>query len=303
VKLEDTLPEGVTTADGKGTIFLTLGDLVAGETKNVELPLKLSRPGSFSNTAIATADDGLKAEATASMSAHQAVLELEKTGPKQQYVGVPYTYDIKVTNKGDADATSVVLVDTLPNGLIATDASDGGKIENGRVTWNLGGLGKNTAKQLRLTVRGVDPGTARNTVSAQSDCAATATVSADTNLIGVPAIKLEVTEEPNPVVVGNDATYTITVSNQGSAVATNVKIVNELEEPMEFLNSTGATSGTLEGLKLAFAPLASLAPKAKVVYTVIVKAKEAGDVRFKTILTSDQLGRPVEELESTTFYK
>lgn len=303
VKLEDTLPEGITTLDGKPNIFLSIGDLIAGETKNVDIALKLSKPGSFSNTAIATADDGLKAEATATISAHQAVLELEKSGPKQQYVGVPYTYDIKVTNKGDADATNLALVDTLPNGLIAIDASDGGRIENGRVTWNLGALGKNTAKQLKLTVRGVDPGTAHNTVSAQADCAAVANVSADTALIGVPAIKLEVTEEPNPVVVGNDAVYTITVSNQGSAVATNVKLVNELEKQMEFLTMNGATKGTLDGEKITFAPLATLAPKAKAVYTITVKAKEPGDVRFKTTLTSDQLGRPVEELESTTFYK
>ena len=303
VKLENALPDGVTTADGKPNIFLTLGDLVAGETKNVEIALKLSKSGTFNNTAIATADDGLKAQATASISAHQAVLELEKSGPKQQYVGVPYTYDIRVTNKGDVEATNVSLVDTLPNGLIATDASDGGRIENGRVTWNLNTLGKNVAKELRLTVKGMDPGTAHNTVSAQADCAAIATVSADTALIGVPAIKLDVSEDPNPVVVGNDATYTVTVANQGSAVATNVKIVTELEDAMEFLTMNGATKGTLEGNKITFAPLATLAPKARVTYTVTVRAKEAADVRFKTVLTSDQLGRPVEELESTTFYK
>lgn len=303
VKLEDTLPEGITTADGKPKIFLELGDLIAGETKNVEIGLKLSRPGAFSNTAIATADDGLRAEATAGMSAHQAVLELEKTGPKQQYVGVPYTYDIKVTNKGDAEAVNVQLVDLLPNGLVAVDASDGGRIENGRVTWTFSTLAKATAKQLKLTVKGVDPGTAHNTVSAQADCAAVATVSADTTLIGVPAVKLDVTEDPNPVVVGNEATYTITVSNQGSAVATNLNIVSELENPMEFLSMQGSTQGKVDGNKVTFNTLATLAPKAKAVYTIVVKAKEAGDVRFKTSLTSDQLSRPVEEIESTTFYK
>jgi uncharacterized repeat protein (TIGR01451 family) len=303
VKLEDTLPEGITTADGKPTIFLNLGDLVAGETKNVDVFLKLTKPGAFSNSAIATADDGLRAEASASITAHQAVLELEKSGPKQQYVGVPYTYDIKVTNKGDADAMNVMLVDILPNGLIATDASDGGRIENGRVTWNLANLSKSTAKQYKLTVRGVDPGTAHNTVSAQADCAAVATVSADTALIGVPAIKLEVTEEPNPVVVGNDAVYTVTISNQGSAVATNINVVSELENQMEFKAMGGTTPGKVDGNKVTFNTLATLAPKAKAVYTITVRAKEPGDVRFKTTLTSDQLGRPVEELESTTFYK
>jgi uncharacterized repeat protein (TIGR01451 family) len=303
VKLEDKLPEGMLTADGKPVINMNLGDLAAGETKAIELPLKLTKPGQYTNTATATADDGLKSEATANLAARQAVLEVVKAGPKQTYVGVPYGYDITVSNKGDADAKNVVVTDTLPAGVSAMEASDGGKIENGKVTWTLSQLDKATAKQLKLTVRGVDVGNARNTVSAQSDCAATATVAADTQLVGIPAILLEVIDNPDPVMVGGETTYTIAVTNQGSAVATNVKLVAELEAQMEHVASQGATAGKLDGAKISFEPLATLAPKAKAIYTVKVKAKDAGDVRFKTTMTSDQLGRPVEELESTTFYK
>ncbi len=39
-------------------------------------------------------------------------------------------------------------------------------------------------------------------------------------------------------------------------------------------------------------------------WRVTVKAASVGDVRFKTVMNSDQLGsRPVEETEATTFYK
>ena len=303
VKFEDALPEGMSTLDGKPMINFNVGDLAAGETKAFDVPLKLNKTGKFSNTAVATADDGLRSEATAVVSAHQAVLEVTKTGPKQTYVGVPYGYDITVSNKGDADAKNLIVIDTLPAGVTALEASDGGKIEAGKVTWNLGELAKATQKQLKLSVRGIDVGSARNTVSAQADCATTATVAADTSLVGIPAILLEVVDSPDPVMVGNTTTYTIAVTNQGSAVATNVKLVSELEVQMEYVESQGATVGKAEGAKITFEPLATLAPKAKAVYTIVVKAKDAGDVRFKTTMTSDQLGRPVDELESTTFYK
>lgn len=304
VKLEDFLPEGMTTADGKKSFSVELGNIGAGETKNIELPLSLSAAGAYKNTAIATADDGLRAEATAVVAAHQAILELAKSGPKQQYVGVPYTYEITVTNKGDADATNVVVTDTLPVGLVAVNASDNARVENGRVVWNITKLAQGESKPVKLVVKGMDTGTAHNTVVANADCATTATVSADTNLVGVPAISIEVIDDPDPIAIGGTTNYNIVITNQGTAPATNVRITGELEAQMEYVTSKGVTNGTLENSSLLrFDPLASLAPKAKAMYTVTVKAKDAGDVRFKTTLTSDQLTRPVEELESSTFYK
>ncbi len=303
VRLVDKLPEGMTTTDGKAEINLLLGDIAAGQSVNRGVDVKVAKTGEYTNTAVATADDGLKSEATSKVAAHQPVLVVEKSGPTKQYVGVPYNYDIKVTNKGDADAKETIVTDTLPAGLQATEASDNGRIAGGKVVWNLGSLAKGASKDLRLTVKGTETTTARNTVSAQAVCAAVASVSAETQLVGIPAILLEVVDNPDPVAVGGTTTYSITVTNQGSAVATNVKLVSELEQQMEYVESKGDTNGKANGKTISFEPLATLAPKAHATWTVTVKAIAEGDVRFKTTLTSDQLGRPVDELESTTFYK
>lgn len=303
VKLTDKLPEGMVTADGKSEIVVNLGDIPAGESINRSIDLKVSKTGEFTNTAVASADDGLKSEATSKLVARQPVLVVEKAGPTKQYVGVPFTYDIKVTNKGDADAKDLVVTDTLPAGLQATEASDGGRITSNKVVWNVANLAKGASKELKLTVKGTEMTMARNTVSAQALCAAVASVSADTQLVGIPAILLEVIDNPDPVAVGGQTTYTIAVTNQGSAVATNVKLAALLEDQMQFVSIKGDTAGRADGKAISFDPLASLAPKAKATWTVVVKAIGEGDVRFKTTLTSDQLGRPVEELESTTFYK
>ena len=304
VKLVDSLPDHVTTEDGQDSFDVAVGDIAAGETKLVELRLKLQKVGAYRSTAIATADDGLRAEASAVVAGHQPVLELTKSGPKQQYVGVPFVYDITVTNTGDADATNVQLTDLLPGALIAQGATEGGVIlDTSRVQWTIRKLSQGETRTMQLTVKANDPGTASNSVTATADGVTPVTVSAQTNLQGVPAIAMEVVDEIDPVIVGNTASYTISITNQGSAPATNVKIASLLESPMELVSAKGATNSHLDGGTLTFDPLASLAPKAKALYTVVVKAKEAGDVRFKTTLTSDQLKRPVEELEATTFYK
>ncbi|NJL31633.1 MAG: DUF11 domain-containing protein [Phycisphaerales bacterium] len=107
----------------------------------------------------------------------------------------------------------------------------------------------------------------------------------------------------DPILVGDVETYVITVTNQGSAADTNIKIVVELEETMEFVSAGGATPGSAAAGKVTFTALPSLAPDAQAKWEVKVKAVKTGDVRLKTTMTSDQLTRPVEETEATNFYQ
>jgi len=72
---------------------------------------------------------------------------------------------------------------------------------------------------------------------------------------------------------------------------------------MKYVSSSGPTTASVTGNNVDFAPLLSLAPKAQAQWRVNIEAFSAGDVRFKVIMNSDQLGRPVEETEATTFYK
>ena len=108
---------------------------------------------------------------------------------------------------------------------------------------------------------------------------------------------------PITVEIGNDTTYVITATNQGSMADTNIKIVCTLEENEQYVSSSGASRGRVEGNKVVFQPLASLAPKAKAQWQVVVKAVKPGDVRFMVNMNSDQLTRPVEETESTNLYE
>jgi uncharacterized repeat protein (TIGR01451 family) len=87
---------------------------------------------------------------------------VEKAGASKTDNGVVtgsrITYILTVTNSGDADAESVVLVDTLPAGTKFISASDGG-IHDAvahTVTWNLGTISKlgggSNSKTVTVTV-------------------------------------------------------------------------------------------------------------------------------------------------------
>jgi uncharacterized repeat protein (TIGR01451 family) len=114
---------------------------------------------------------------------------------------------------------------------------------------------------------------------------------------------LEVVDVEDPVRVGSQTTYIISVTNQGSAAATNIRITCLLENNVQYVSSAGATSGSKDGQMVKFLPLSSLEPKARAAWRVVVSAVKPGDVRFKAVLNADQLTRPVEESEATHIYE
>ena len=103
--------------------------------------------------------------------------------------------------------------------------------------------------------------------------------------------------------MGDDATYVITVTNQGTAPGTGIAITCTLPEDTRFVSAAGITKGSFSNGRVTFAPLGSLAPKGKASWTVVIVGDVPSDARFHVSMKSDQLGkRPVEETEATTIY-
>ncbi len=301
VTIEDTLPEGWTTSDGKNGFIARVGTLKAGESREATVEVRSSKTGNFTNEAVAKEAGGLTARASAQTVVRKPVIEVTKTGTEMAYVGRPVTYEITVTNKGDAPAKNTVLTDTMDAGVTFVEATDGGRAEGNKVTWNLGTLEPNQSKAVKVTSRTDAIKTIRNTAVATAVCAE-GQASASTVVKGIPAILLEVEDTDDPVEVGTNTTYVIVVTNQGSANDTNVRIKCEVPDAEEYVSAEGPTRHTTEGKTVVFEPVPTLEPKAKVTFKVVVKGVRPEDVRFAVELTSDMLTRPVNETESTHVY-
>jgi uncharacterized repeat protein (TIGR01451 family) len=158
-------------------------------------------------------------------------------------------------------------------------------------------------RTVTVSVRSTAVGSSRNVAKVQAFCA-DAMVEAMHEVEGVPAILLEVVDEPDPIELGGTVTYTITVTNQGMVVGTNIKVNATIQAEGEFVSAAGVTNGSNSGKNVSFEPYASLAPGARISWTVVVKANAAGDTRFTVEMTSAELtGAPVMETEATRFYE
>lgn len=300
VRVTDALPSGLTTTDGRNSVAFDVGDLAAGQSREVTFVVRAARSGEFRNVAEAVESGGARVQAEAATRVRQPVLAVTKRGPPFRYLGRGAEFEITVTNAGDGPARDTVLTDTLPPGVQAR-ASDGGQVSGGSIEWRLGTLDPGASRTVRMSMTPGQPGAFRNRAEARAYCAQ-AGAEAELEVRGIPAILLECVDDPDPIEVGREVTYTIVVTNQGTAQGTNIIIECTLPPQQEYVSSEGPTRSAVVERRVRFDPLPSLAPRARAVYKVVARGIAPGDVRFHVSMRSDQLTSPVEETESTYIY-
>lgn len=299
-----------------------LDALAAGETKSIELPLVALRSGVQSCQFTVTAEGAPDTSAKASVNVVEPMLRVAQTGPAKCLVRAEPTYEIALSNPGTAATDPITVHAVLPDGFDFVSASDGGGyVAAGRAaSWKLQGLPaggtKTIALKLRATAAG--DGALRTVAVAGPEGAVVAPVGAGLKPVGrvleakaetpvrsegVAAVRFEVKDLDDPVLVGTDAVYEIRVTNQGTGECTNVQLLAALAEGTTFTGATGGTKVTAQGQTLVFEPIAKLPVKGETVYTVRVKGNAPGDMRFRVQLTCDQVRTPVVKEESTSFYK
>ncbi|MDR4496737.1 MAG: hypothetical protein MRK02_02245 [Candidatus Scalindua sp.] len=305
VRIKDTLPSGLKTMSGEGSVEYEVGTLHAGESREVTMDVKADRRGTFDNTASAVAEGNLSADSNSTTTVvTQPVLTVTKTCPAKRYLGRNITYNIVVTNEGNGPAVNTTLDDCIPLNTTMVSASDGATVTERGALWDLGTLQPQESREVSVTVRADNLGEAENCALASAECADSVKDCCVTVVSGIPAILLEVIDLADPIEIGANETYEIRVTNQGTATDTNVSIVCSLESgTMEYVSSDGPTTASTTGNIVTFAPLPALASKNTATWRVIVRAVGEGDVRFKVVLNSDQLDRDVQETESTNFYE
>ena len=119
-------------------------------------------------------------------------------------------------------------------------------------------------------------------------------------VLGMPALRVEVAPPPGPVEVGGKAVYTIRVTNQGTLAARQVVVSAELSAPvLRARYGTGPTLGRVQGGRVEFAPAERVEPGQVLTYQIEGEAAQAGDGRIRTELRSDTTPSPLVTEEAT----
>ena len=251
---------GTCTAAGSGDINDTVNLPVGGSvTYTASCTIAPGATGSLVNTATVSAPAGVTdpnlANNTATDTdtlAGSANLAITKTdGVTTATPGGSVTYTIVASNAGPSAVTGATVADTFPAALTCTWTCVGA----GGGTCTAAGSG-NINNTVNLPVGGSVTYTASCTIApgATGSLANTATVSApagvtdpnlanntatDTDtLAGSANLAVTKTASPDPVIAGQNVTYTITVTNSGPSPAASVALSDPLPASATFVSLT-----------------------------------------------------------------
>jgi uncharacterized repeat protein (TIGR01451 family) len=299
VKVSDNLPNGL-TSDGKSSLEFNAGTLAPGESKEFKFNAVASTTGKHDNAAQVTSDQGVTAKASASTTVHQALLTIACKAPEERYMGRPFDVCFTVANSGDSAAAGAVAQVPVPSGLTFRSATAGGQLSGNNVTWDLGSLAANGSQQVCATFVSAVAGTYQFNGTAKGTCAKEVSSTCQTRVIGVAAILLEKSDDPDPVGVGETTTYTVKITNQGSADDANIRMVVTIAPELAPVSATG--DGSIDGQTVTFPAVPRLAAKDAVTYKIVAKGVKAGDGHTSFKLTSDVLKSAISAEESTHVY-
>jgi uncharacterized repeat protein (TIGR01451 family) len=171
--------------------------------------------------------------------------------------GTNVTYTVVVTNGGPDQATGVVVTDLLPAGLVfvSSNVSQGSYV-SGTGVWTVGSINSGSTATLTLVARVnttaaidnvaqvtasglADPDSTPNDNTGDDRAAATVDAPAAADL------KLAKSATSGIVNVGQQVTFTVTVTNDGPDAATGVAVTDQLPAGLTFV-SGNATIGTYD---------------------------------------------------------
>lgn len=259
--LVDTLPPNVTYQsyyepgggfcyELMGTVTCSLDDLLSGDSALVEIYVFPSTAGTITNTANISAfepdPNGGNNTATEETTVEPIpTADLTVTisdSPDPLPVGNTLSYTITVTNNGPNNSSNVTVTDTLPVGVsfVSSSASQGTCNGTNTITCNLGTLLSGSNATVTIDVTPSIAGEISNTTNVTSSTAdLNPSNNSSTEITTINGLDLSVnkTDSLDPVPLGDNVIYTITISNNGPDTATGVIVTDTLPSEVVFISA------------------------------------------------------------------
>jgi len=224
VRLIDSTP--APSRDADGSLVWNLGSIQPGEESTIVLRVLPLSEGEIGSTASVT----FAAHATVRTFCTKPLLAVKQAAPRQVLIGQEAAVTIEISNPGTGVATGVVLEEDVPEQFVHPA---GRELEH-----TIGLLKPNETRELELRLKADRPGIARNLIL----------VRGEGNLIAQHEVEIEVVAPelavemagPRLRYLERQATYTVSVSNPGTAPAKNVELVAHLPRGLKFVSTNNA---------------------------------------------------------------
>ncbi|MEW6224719.1 MAG: VWA domain-containing protein, partial [Chloroflexota bacterium] len=249
VTLVDELPAGIDWVVGgadaagceviDGTLSCAFGTLEANASRTVTLTGETDAPdcGTVPNTATVSATNepaGATANnaSTASVAINCPAMLITKTADDPEVsAGDQIGFTVTVSNSGNGSVLGLAVDDLLPAGFTwSIESQSGGwAIAGGHLTWGPGTLASGGSISVHI-VSATSPAACGSVTNAASFVTSNDGTGSDEAVVTIecPNVTVDKTAGASPILAGQTAAYTITVTNQGPGIARDVTLTDEL---------------------------------------------------------------------------
>jgi uncharacterized repeat protein (TIGR01451 family) len=196
-------------------------------------------------------------------------IEVTKSVLQQASVGGELIYQIRI--KALEDVNNVRVTEAIPAGVQFSSANPPASLSGGNASWNFASMKRGDTRDIRVTCKPTREG----------DHTICSTVTVDNAFCldffaGQP--KLDVVKKgPTSIELGEEATWTVTVTNSGSAVASNVVVTDTLPDAFTPTSNLRQSIG-------------DLAPGQTETVTYTAKAVKQGNFQNRAVASYDGSG-------------
>jgi uncharacterized repeat protein (TIGR01451 family) len=279
-----------------------VGLVRAGESKSVEVELTARQAGSLAVKAVAVAEGNLRADVAEEILVRRAALKTAANGPELKFAGTPTSFTISVANPGNAPAENIAVAAILPPGAKFLSSNGGQFVESEhKVTWTLSNLRPNAEQEVEFQCTLTAPGANRVQVLATAAGDLNDSAAVTTNVEALADLKLEVTDPPGPLAVGDEMVYEVHIRNRGTKAAENVDVATFFSNGIEPVSAQGGQHDISPG-QVVFRPIASIPPGTEAVLKVKARADLPGNHVFRAEVNCASVGAKLASEETTLFY-
>jgi uncharacterized repeat protein (TIGR01451 family) len=232
---------------------------------------------------------------TAAVDVTHPSINVEKTPDSQTFqTGGTATFTITVANTGDVTLTNVNVTDALAPGCARTSAQLGAN-----ATLAPGATFNYTCTLANVTASFTNSATATGTPPTGPDVNDTDTASVTVTQpppppppppVVVLTRNLVVTkaDSPDPLTLGGDLTYTMTVTNQGPGTMTGVTAADTLPAGVTFGSATSSQGTCVQAAGVVTCSIGTMPAGATVTVTVVVRPTATGTITNTVVVVGNE---------------
>ena len=273
-----------------------IGDLDYNDSVFITITVRVNDNApldAIDNIAIASADNNEPVEDNDTVIINDANLTITKTATKNELrPGEEFTYNIVITNEGDASSNPLTVRDTIDSRLEIISAP-GADVNGQQVSWTLSSLGASRSQKYTVTVRVKDSVVAGTNIPnvAILEEEGEEDKQDDEDIITVDSkVIINKTASKNEVKPAEEFEYYIDITNNGDAASRDLTITDVIDSRLEIVRASGAS---VNGQTITW-HVSSLGISESKRFTVVVRVKKeiADNTVINNVVTLSEPGKP-----------